>query len=32
MDIPLVGGDLTWTRIDRFLLSLDWEEHFPGVS
>jgi len=41
MNIPLVGGNfmwsnncdsLTWFRIDRFLLSLDWEYLFPNVS
>jgi hypothetical protein len=41
MDIPLVGGSFTWSgnhdplvwsKVDRFLLSLDWEAHFPNVS
>lgn len=41
MDIPLVGGIFTWSnnrdppawsRIDKFLLSLDWEAHFLDVS
>jgi exonuclease III len=40
MDIPLVGGkfswsnnrdDQCWSRIDRFLFSLDWEEQFLDV-
>jgi endonuclease/exonuclease/phosphatase family metal-dependent hydrolase len=37
LDIPLVGGQYTWSnnhcwsRIDRFLLSLVWEEKFPDV-
>jgi hypothetical protein len=40
MDIPLVGGQFTWSnncenqcwsRIDRFLLSPDWEEQFSDV-
>lgn len=21
-----------WSKVDRFLLSLDWEAHFPNVS
>jgi hypothetical protein len=38
MDIPLVGGRSTWSnccawsRIDRFLLSPEWEKYFPEVS
>lgn len=41
MDIPLVGGSfmwfgnhdsLLWSRIDRFLLSPDWEAHCFYVS
>jgi endonuclease/exonuclease/phosphatase family metal-dependent hydrolase len=41
MDIPLVGGQFTWlnnqeneiwSRIDRFLFSLDWEDHYPTVA
>jgi hypothetical protein len=40
MDLPLVGSSFTWfdnrdplvwSRIDRFLLSPDWEAYFPGV-
>ena len=39
-DLPLVGGNFTWSnfrevaarsRLDRFLLSADWEEKFPFV-
>ena len=39
VDLPLRGGDYTWSRsggeavrsrLDRFLVSLDWEEHFPN--
>jgi hypothetical protein len=35
MDLPLNGGVCTWSntrswsRIDRFLISLDWEEKYP---
>jgi len=38
VDLPLRGGEYTWSRsggetvcsrLDRFLVSLDWEEHFP---
>lgn len=38
MDIPLVGGSFiwsdnrelqSWSRSDRFLLSLEWEERYP---
>jgi hypothetical protein len=38
VDIPLQGGQFTWSnnqawsKIDRFLLSPDWEEHYPDVS
>jgi hypothetical protein len=41
MDIPLVGGNFTWSnnrdllswsRIDRFSLSLDWDAKFPDLS
>ena len=41
MDISLVGGNLiwsnnhdsqSWSRIDRFLLSPEWEEQFLDVS
>jgi endonuclease/exonuclease/phosphatase family metal-dependent hydrolase len=38
VDIPLQGGQFTWSnkqvwsKIDRFLLSLEWEEHYPNVS
>ena len=39
-DLPLVGGNFTWSnsrevvassRLDRFLLSADWEEKFPSI-
>ena len=39
-DLPLVGRNFTWSnsgkvvansRLDRFLLSADWEEKFPSV-
>jgi len=38
MDIPMVGwrsmwsNCCAWPRIDRFLLSTEWEEYFPEVS
>jgi len=41
MNIPLVGGNFTWSnnedppswsKIDRFLLSLEWKAQFPKVS
>ncbi len=40
LDIPLEGGSFTWSnnrtdvsmsRIDRFLYSTDWEDHFPAI-
>ena len=40
IDLPLEGGTFTWSnsrevalcsRLDRFLLSLDWEEHFSNI-
>lgn len=40
IDLPLVGRKFTWSnneeratmsRIDRFLLTKDWEDHFLGV-
>ncbi|XP_026377843.1 uncharacterized protein LOC113272169 [Papaver somniferum] len=39
VDLPLSGANYTWSRrpnkksrIDRFLFSLDWEEHFPNLN
>jgi len=41
MAIPLVGGNFTWSNnrdlpswssIDKFLVSLDWEAHLPDMS
>jgi hypothetical protein len=41
VDILLVGGKFTWSnnqeeqiwsRIDRFLLSPEWEVHYPEVT
>jgi hypothetical protein len=41
MDLPLVGGTYTWSNnreslswsiIDRFLVSPSWEAQFPGLS
>jgi hypothetical protein len=41
LDLPLAGGFFTWSlaqdppkwsRIDRFLISPEWEARFPGVS
>jgi len=37
MDLPLAGGSFTWSnlssrsRLDRFLVSLDWEAKYPGL-
>jgi hypothetical protein len=37
VDIPLQGGQFSWSnnqvcsKIDRFLLSPEWEEHYPDV-
>ncbi|KAG6645351.1 hypothetical protein CIPAW_08G116600 [Carya illinoinensis] len=37
MDLPLAGGDFTWSnkrvwsRLDRFVVSLSWETHFPNL-
>ena len=41
VDLPLEGASFTWfkdsgissmSRIDRALVSLEWEEHFGNVS
>jgi len=38
VDIPLQGGQFTWSnnqvwsKIDRFLLSPEWKEHYSDVS
>jgi hypothetical protein len=37
MDLPLAGGQSTWSnstswsRLDRFLVSPEWEIHYPGL-
>jgi endonuclease/exonuclease/phosphatase family metal-dependent hydrolase len=37
VDLPMIGGRITWSnrrarsRLDRFLISIDWEERFPEV-
>ena len=40
VDLPLEGGTFTWSnskqvascfRLDKFLLSSDWEEYFPNI-
>jgi hypothetical protein len=37
MDLPLAGGvstwanNLSWSRLDRFLVSPDWEFSYPGL-
>jgi hypothetical protein len=36
MDLPLTGGSFTWTnlswsRLDRFLVSPDWEAKYPSL-
>ena len=41
IDLPLVGGEYTWfrdsdspsmSRLDRVLMTTDWEEHFLDVT
>ncbi|XP_022850571.1 uncharacterized protein LOC111372446 [Olea europaea var. sylvestris] len=41
VDMPLMGGDFTWSsnrelpvhsRIDRFLISVEWEAKYPDVA
>jgi endonuclease/exonuclease/phosphatase family metal-dependent hydrolase len=37
MDLPLAGGESTWvnntswSRLDRFLVSPEWEFSYPGL-
>jgi hypothetical protein len=31
MDLPLTGGLCTWSKIDRFLVSPEWETRHPDV-
>ena len=37
MDLPLAGGvstwanNVSWSRLDRFLVSLEWELRYPGL-
>jgi hypothetical protein len=37
MDLPLAGGvstwsnNMSWSRLDRFLVSLKWEFSYPGL-
>ena len=40
IDLPMEGGTFTWSnskevascsKLDKFLLSSDWEEHFPNI-
>ena len=38
LDLPMQGGDVTWSngssgsRLDRFLVSGEWEEHFSNAT
>ena len=38
LDLPLQGGDVTWSngssasRLDRFLVSGEWDEHFSNAN